>query len=75
VNANTPYVVPEQPIDVKEQEQLRLVLSPEPAITDAISEPQARAKTSAKRAIEIQPPGSRHDLPITVDITLTGKKE
>jgi hypothetical protein len=75
VNANTQYVVPEQPIDVKEQEQLRLVLSPEPVTADAISQPEARAKTSATRAIEIQPQRPRHDLPITVDITLTGKKE
>jgi hypothetical protein len=75
VNANTQYVVPEQPIDVKEQEQLRLVLSPEPVTAAAISKPEARAKTSAKRAIEIQPQRPRHDFPITVDITLTGKRE
>jgi hypothetical protein len=74
VNANTPYVVPEQPIDVKEQEQLRLVLSAEPVAVDAVSQPDARKK-SAKRAIEIEPLRGGRGLPITVDITLTGKKE
>jgi len=69
VNANTPYVLPEHPIDVKEQEQLRLVLTQEPVTADAISQADAgKAKTSAKRAIEIKPQRSTRGLPITVDI-------
>ena len=69
VNANTPYVVPEQPINVSDQEQLRLVLSPETAAADALAEtPTARAKKSV-----VEPQSTSRAPQITVDITLTGK--
>jgi hypothetical protein len=70
VNANTPYVVPDQPIDVKDQEQLRLVLSPEPAVADALKE---RSAARAKKSVAIEPQTTSRAPQITVDITLTGK--
>jgi len=69
VNANTQYVVPQQPIEVTAQEQIRLVLSPESAAADAVAERDAaRAKTSA-----VERPTSRRAAPIAVDINLTRK--
>ena len=63
---NTTYTVPDSPIDVKDEEQVRLVLSPEPAI----------ATTAAKtRAVEIQPQKADKSAPVSVDITLSSKKE
>ena len=63
---NTTYTLPDSPIDVKEEEQLRLVLSPEPAI------PTESAKT---KAVEIQPQRADKSTPVVVDITLGSKKE
>ena len=66
VNPNTTYTMPDSPIDVKNEEQLRLVLSPEPAVAVPISK---------MKAVEIQPQRADKTTPVVVDITLTSKKE
>ena len=76
MNANTPYLVPEQPIDVKDQEQLRLVLSSEPVTANVVSQGVERGSKTAlkeKKAIEIQPLRGKVTEPVVVDIRLTGK--
>lgn len=71
VNANTPIVVPPQAIDVKDEEQLRLVLSPEPVTMDAAV---LNEKTRSK-AVEIPPQRGDRGAFVVVDIHLAGKKE
>ena len=72
VTANTPVMVPDQPIAVRPRQQLRLVLSPTPTISAALLEKGgSNSKTVAeKKANEIPPqPGA-----LVVNIELNGNR-